>query len=349
MLAQAAGRPGAGLSSGPAMTVVVPVLDEADGIEALLSLVVPQLGSHDRVLVVDGGSGDGTAERVASWPDARVSVLVVPGSNIPAARNAALPHVTTPWVAATDVGCEPVAGWLDALRAAAADGEPELVTGVYRVVSRGPFDAAMAAAGYPDPDEVRRPTWLVRGYSALLGRAFDPSLPTNRSNAVPVAVARAVGGYDESLAAGEDVSFGRAVVRRGGVAVLSADAEVAWHQRPTVAATARMYRSYGRGDGLSGERTLVARDLARAVAYVAGPLLLVSGRRARAVALAGAAAYLSLPVARAVRAPAPVRTVVLVPVAAALKDVSKALGCLEGVRARRRGGLNRATEPAEVS
>lgn len=343
VLAEAAARPGAGLQGGPAMTVVVPVLDEREGTGLLLDALVPQLGPDDALLVVDGGSTDGTQDRVRAVADPRVRLLDAPGTNIPQARNAAWPHVTTPWVAATDVGCAPVPGWLDALRAAAGEDDAglALVTGTYRVVARTPFEAAMAVSGYPDPDEARRPSALVRAYGALLGRAFDPGLPTNRSNAVRLEAARRAGGFDEVLAAGEDVVFGQRLLRQGGRAVLAAEAEVAWEQRPTVRATARMYRAYGRGDGLSGDRRLVGRDLARLAAYLVGPALLLAGRTGRATAVLGAGAYLSLPLARAARRPRPLATAALVLPAVALKDVSKAVGCVEGLRARgrsRRGG-----------
>lgn len=333
VLARVAGRPGAGLRSGPDLTVVVPVRDDAPALDLLLRRLAPQLRTGDRVLVVDGGSTDGSVDVVSRWGrrDRRIELLEAPGSNIPQARNLAWSRVRTPWVAATDAGCLPEAGWLDALRAAAADGA-QLVTGVYRVASRDAFQAAVAAACYPDPDEVRRPALLVRAYTAALGRSFDPTLPTNRSNAVQVGAAVAVGGFDPRLATAEDVSFGQALVRAGHRAVLSVDAEVAWEQRPTVRATARMYRAYGEGDGRSGERTLVARDLARLGAYLAGPLLLARGGAARQAALIGAAGYLSLPWHRAVRHPQPVRTAALVPVALAVKDLAKAFGCLQGLR-----------------
>ncbi|KGH45764.1 glycosyl transferase [Modestobacter caceresii] len=58
------------------VTVVVPARDEADQIEGCLAAVLDQRGVPDlRVVVVDDGSTDGTAERVMGVPDARVALL----------------------------------------------------------------------------------------------------------------------------------------------------------------------------------------------------------------------------------------------------------------------------------
>ena len=61
-----------GADSPPAVSVVIPALNEAAGIGATLASVAAQPGPWE-VVVVDGGSDDGTAEAVArAMPEARV-------------------------------------------------------------------------------------------------------------------------------------------------------------------------------------------------------------------------------------------------------------------------------------
>jgi hypothetical protein len=58
------------------VTVVLPVRDEAGQVGDCLAAVLDQRGVPDlRVVVVDDGSTDGTAERVAAVPDDRVTLL----------------------------------------------------------------------------------------------------------------------------------------------------------------------------------------------------------------------------------------------------------------------------------
>jgi hypothetical protein len=266
----------------------------------------------------------------------RVRVIHRPegASGISSARNAGIAAAAHDRIACTDVGCVPQPGWLDALRAAMSDEpEPALVTGLYDVAAAGPLQEAMALACYPAVEEARRTGPLTRVYGALLGRVFDAGLPTGRSMAFTRQAWRDAGGFPESLATAEDVGFGQAIVARGGRAVLAADAVVTWDQRPTIAGTATMFYRYGVGDGQSRHRGLVARNLARLVAYSAGAAALASGRRpARAGAAAGAAFYLSVPVGRAVRRRSSPATVALIPAALALKDLTKIAGCLAGLR-----------------
>jgi hypothetical protein len=147
---------------------------------------------------------------------------------------------------------------------------------------------------------------------------------------------RKAGGFPEDLATAEDVTFGQSIVAAGGRAVLAADAMVTWGQRPGLRATARMYRNYGVGDGLSRHPLLVGRNLARMAAYVVGPVLWWRGRRGgRTLVAAGAAVYLSVPAMRARRRRAGLQTWLLLPVALAVKDLTKAWGCICGLVGRR--------------
>ncbi|RJK97909.1 glycosyltransferase [Vallicoccus soli] len=342
VLAEAAGLPGAGTAGGPPLSVVTTVLDEAASVDALLDALLPQLRDDDEVVVVDGGSRDATPSlvRARGRADPRVRLVEDPGAGISRGRNTGVRAARHGTVACTDAGCHPDAGWLDAFRAAAAERRPaDLMTGTYRAAHRpgSAVEAAWTAVGYPDPDEARRAGPLVRAYGRAFGRLYDATLPTGRSMAFRRSAWAAAGGFPEHLQTAEDVLFGRAVVAAGGRAVLVRRALVTWQQRESLAATLRMYRSYGRGGGLAGSPLLVGRDAARALAYVAGPLALARGGPAvRTAVVAGAAAYASLPLVRVRRHRLGARAAALVPVVAGLRDLAKAVGCAQGLARRAR-------------
>lgn len=340
-LARLSHRPGAGhAAAGPSMSVVTTVLDDEQGLTELLTAVVPQLAPDDELVVVDGGSADDTlvVARQAAAADPRVKVHVEPGAGISRGRNLGIALARHETIVCTDAGCVPDAGWLDAMRRAFAR-HPGigLWTGTYRVVAEKPWELALAAVGYPAVEELARPTPLVRVYGRIFGRSWDPSMPTGRSVAFTRAAWRSAGGFPEHLATGEDVLFGRRVVETGHTAEMVRDAEVSWVQRPTLRSNLRMFRRYGEGSGHSLDRRLMGRDLARVAAYGAGAVVAArGGRSARLAAGAGAAAYLSLPVARALRGPRPLTAAALVPAIGAARDLAKAYGAVSAA-VRNRG------------
>lgn len=322
--------------AGPPIAVVVTVLNERRAIDGLLDALLSQLGSRDELLIVDGGSNDGTAQAVEARIDSaecNLTVLERPGTNISEGRNAGIEHARNPVIACTDAGCLPAPGWLAALRSAfTSTPPPDLVTGVYEVAAEGPFEHAMSAACYPQVDETVAVGGFVQWYGKLLGRTFDPTLPTGRSMAFTKEAWERAGGFPEHLATSEDISFGRAIATLGGVCILEPKALVRWFQRPDARSTARMYYRYGVGGGRTGDAKLIGRDLLRAVAYPAGAALLFwGGPVGRVAAGAGAGLYLSVPLWRALRRPHQPFTSLLVPAAIALKDLSKAAGCLRGL------------------
>lgn len=318
------------------MTVVVTVLNERRAIDGLLDVLLSQMSPRDELLIVDGGSNDGTFQAVEARiadTDRALTAIRRPGTNISAGRNAGIDQARNPVIACTDAGCLPAPGWLAALRSAfISTPPPDLVTGVYEVAAEGPFEYAMSAACYPQVDETDAVGGFVLWYGKLLGRTFDPTLPTGRSVAFTKEAWERVGGFPEYLATSEDISFGRAIAAIGGVCILAPQALVRWFQRPDARSTARMYYRYGVGGGRTGDAKLIGRDLLRAVAYPVGAaLLLWGGPVGRAAAGAGAGLYLSVPLWRALRRPHQPFTSLLVPVAVALKDLSKAAGCLRGL------------------
>ncbi|WP_183093760.1 glycosyltransferase [Nocardioides stalactiti] len=341
LLANLAHRPGIGHgAAGPAISVVTTVLDDQAALTDLLTALVPQLGPDDEIIVVDGGSTDGTAEVVlrGAEVDPRLRLLVEPGAGISAGRNIGIRQAVNDTIACTDAGCVPVPGWLGAFRVA-HDRHPEveLWTGTYRVESEAVWEHALVAVGYPSIEELARPTPLAKAYGRLFGRSFDPTMPTGRSVSFSRRAWAAAGGYPEHLQTGEDVLFGRSVVDAGFDAAMVRDAEVSWAQRPTLRANLTMLRRYGEGSGNSMDRRLLGRDLARVAAYGVGAVVaLRGGPVSRSVVAAGAASYLSLPIARALNGPSPLATAAMVPPITAARDLSKAWGAVSAALRRTR-------------
>jgi glycosyltransferase involved in cell wall biosynthesis len=351
LLAEVAHRPGAGLcrADAPPVSVVSPVLDEAATIDSLIGTLAAQLGPDDEYVLVDGGSKDGTAGRIAFWSagDDRIKLVQHGGGTIGYSRNLGVATARHPFIACTDAGCAPSSGWLDGFRAAAAETvaaarrggdrleQPiELYVGVYRAVVREGswFESAMAAMNWPDPVELRRRTPFRVGYGRMFGRAFSASRVDGRSVGFTRAVWSAAGGFPEQLRTAEDEAFGRAVAGVGARSTLTLDAAVTWHQRQSVSEAFRQFRGYGRGGGTGRSELLLRRDAIRLAGYAgAAAAVIWGGRPGRALAALGATAYFSQPVARVLRRRQSPLVLPLLPVAAVLKDTAKLVGTAEAL------------------
>jgi glycosyltransferase involved in cell wall biosynthesis len=320
-------------AGGPPVSVVVTVLNEGPELAGSVRALLGQLAPGDELVLVDGGSTDGSVTALDPHPALRV--LVEHGAGISAGRNAGVRAASHDVVVVTDAGCTPEPGFVEAMRRPfAVERPPALAQGVYRVLAATPLEAAQSLACYPQPAEVPGatpgPDALVKAYTRVFGTGFDPRFAVGRCVAFTRAAWTAAGGFPEDLATGEDVAFGLAVARHG-ACVAVPDAVVGWKQRDGLAATWRMYRGYGRAS--TADPRMLARDAARGAAYLLAPALATrpGGRRLLA---AGTLAYLSLPAVRAARARAGLAATALLPVALATKDLGKMAGALEGLARR---------------
>jgi cellulose synthase/poly-beta-1,6-N-acetylglucosamine synthase-like glycosyltransferase len=313
----------------PRFSVVVTVRNDEFDLRELLAALEAQTRAPEEVVVVDGGSIDGTLDVLRGWRPERfpVRVLVEPGSNIAQGRNAGIRAAQSEWIACTDAGCRPDPGWLDALAAGAA--HAEIVAGIFVAEGESPFERAVALTHYPTRDELGSPSLAVRLSHRLFGRDFRGYQAGGRSMAFSKAAWEAVGGYPDLQYAGEDLAFSAAVIDSGFRSVLAPAAAIRWRPPATWSDTAKMFFTYCRGDVRSPPR---GRHGLRLVVWTLGPALVIRGGwRAAALIGAGALAYMWLPLQRARQAGFPLRHRWMIPAAIAVKDVSQLAGAAAGL------------------
>jgi cellulose synthase/poly-beta-1,6-N-acetylglucosamine synthase-like glycosyltransferase len=322
------------------ISVVVPTLNDRNGLEELLHALAVQTRAPDEVVVVDGGSTDGTMELLEAWrADSRVPVKVMTGSalSIGAARNAGVQAASHHWIACTDAGCRPVPQWLAVIDAARR--EADFIAGVVIIDGRTPFERALALTHYPSTEELDDPGLLVRVSHRLFGRGYDPDRVGGAYMAFTKPLWSAVGGFPAGLSASEDHAFSSAVVAQGFRVTRAREAAVRWRPPGSWLGNAAMFLRYSRADIRVKGR---ARHVIRAAAWAGAVMaLLRGGRRARLVFALGATGYIALPLRRARLARFPVRHWWRIPALVAIKDGSQIVGMLAGIldamRSRRRG------------
>ena len=169
------------------ITLIATVRDAAEHVPGFLRSIAAQTRAPDEVVIVDGGSTDGTLDLLRS--DAAITVIAEPDANIARGRNVAIAHASHDMIAVADADCEYEPGWLAAL-AAPLEAGADVAMGWTEPIIGTALDVYVSSLGLPlSPDEI------------------DPArfMPSARSVAFRREVLDAVGGYPEWLAIGEDM------------------------------------------------------------------------------------------------------------------------------------------------
>lgn len=300
-------------SSWPAVSVVMPVRDEARHLgEAVRCVLAQDYPGPIEVVLSVGPSRDGTAAVAAALAagDPRVRVVPNPSGRTPSALNAALAVAAHEVVARVDGHALLPAGYLRTAVRALQDSGADNVGGM------------MAAEGVTDFEQA-----VARAMTTRLGvggARFHTGGEAGPADTVYLGVfrraaLRRVGGYDERMTRAQDWEMNLRIRETGGTVWFAPQLRVAYRPRGTVRSLARQYFDYGTWRRALVRRhpeTVSVRYLAAptAVAVVAaGTLAGLSGRRlgwlgpgAYAAGIACGAAYNARGLPSAARAWLPV-------------------------------------------
>ncbi len=231
----------------PPYTIITTCLNEAKSVVKWLHSVAGQNPLPKEVIIVDGGSTDGTPELVRAWDRAQptstkrlsIRLILEPGVNIAQGRNRAISLVTkTSLILLSDLGCELDLQWANYLvRAFSIDPRLDVAMGWY---------------------EVKYGTRLAEAVAGLIVpklAQLDPQiyLPSARSLALRRHVWEQVGGFPEFLThAGEDSLFDFYLKCSPARFAFVPDAVVQWNFPSSFLGLFRMISRYGRGDAEGG-------------------------------------------------------------------------------------------------
>jgi glycosyltransferase involved in cell wall biosynthesis len=298
------------------VSLVSTVKDSAPHVEEFLGSVAAQTRAPDEVVIVDGGSTDGTVDLLRRAEG--VTLLEERGANIARGRNLAIAAAAHDAIAVTDADCVLEPAWLERLLEPLEAGA-DVAMGFYVPRTEGFLQECMAAVNLPSsPDEV------------------DPArfMPSARSVAFRRGAIEAAGGYPEWLDIGEDMWVNHRWRELGLDLRFAPGAVVHWRLRPGLRATWLQYFRYARGDARAG---MYPERHALRFAVYAGLATAIGSQRTwpKVAAAAGAAAYARGPMRRAMRRfPDPRErafAAVLVPALMGLIDTAKMAGYAIGL------------------
>ena len=253
----------------PAVSVACTVLNERDDIDALVESLMHQTLAPAEVIIVDGGSTDGTWERLeaarSKYPplvpirDESCNLQRSPGP-IARGRNIATAAASSDVVACADAGCTYRPDWLANLTAPIFNGHSQYSVG----------------GSYIDP--TNSSVWDVASapfFGIKLNSDAATKSCTARSMAFRKELWRRVGGFPETVFLGEDTVFD-SKVRQLVIPAFADSAKALYQPGHTFRSALRQMVGYSVTDGVLGGRSArLWRNLARCLAEILAVLFLV--------------------------------------------------------------------------
>ncbi|HZP22502.1 MAG TPA: glycosyltransferase, partial [Terriglobales bacterium] len=251
----------------PTVSVTATVLNEADDIDALVSTLAEQT-LRPEVIVVDGGSTDGTWERLQAAQFKYPGLVAIRDEScnlkasrgpIARGRNVGIAAAHSEIIACADCGCVYDPEWLDRLTAPIRNGDAEYTLG----------------GSCFDPQDQTMWDLASAPFFGLKQRADGTTRScTARSMAFRKELWRRVGGFPETSFLGEDTSFDL-LVRKFVTPVYAERAQAIYRPHHTLKSALSMMARYGVADGVLGtRRSRLLRNSLRCAAEVAAVLLL---------------------------------------------------------------------------
>ncbi|MGO9940250.1 MAG: glycosyltransferase [Terracidiphilus sp.] len=249
------------------VSVIATVLNEAENIPRLVNSLLRQDPPAPEILIVDGGSSDGTWEWLSDAAaqhstlrairDETCSLKFTPGP-VSKGRNVAIASATNEVIACADAGCTYASDWL---------------TNLTTPLMRGEAEYALGGACLDMAD----PTVWDLASAPFFGVKLSPDAPskscTARSMAFTKDLWRRIGGFPESVLLGDDTVFDLEARRRVPPAFVRARA--LYRPQNSLPSACKQLTRYAISDGILGVRfTRLARNAVRCIGEVVALVLI---------------------------------------------------------------------------
>ncbi len=224
------------------VTVVIPVRNEANRVEATMEGLLRQTRLPDEIVVADGQSDDATLDRVRRFEERGVPVRIVTNATLFAGggRNAATRAARHEVLVNADVGNVPAPDWLaEMVRPFEQDPALDFLGGAHLPLADSARERVFAAVVHADDfapgalDEAQ-----------VRSRLADDFVPGGMCMAWRRSVWDRSGGFCEWARKGQDRLFGHRVRRVGGKVALTFHAVVRHHMARTLPELFRRHYFY---------------------------------------------------------------------------------------------------------
>lgn len=250
------------------VTVVATVLNEAHRVERL----IPSLFALDpppaEIIIVDGGSTDGTWEKLVHFAESNPRLKPIRDEScnikrsagpISRGRNVAIEAATSQYIACSDVGCTYAPDWLQRLTGPLLRGDAEYALGGSCLDMRDPTVWDLASAPF---------------FGVKLTQQAPSKSCTARSMAFTKELWSRVGGFPESAFFGEDTLYDLQVRRVSKPAFVEC-AKAVYRPQYTFSFACHKFAGYSVSDGILGVRfSRLMRNALRCIAEVAALIAL---------------------------------------------------------------------------
>lgn len=215
------------------ISLIITVKNERHSLPAWFKSIKEQTRQPDEIVIVDGGSSDGTWEWLQTVASPTIKIFQKVG-NIASGRNHAIEQAQGDSIAVTDAGCTYAKDWFQKLVSPFNEGAQFVATAFRPWVEENDklLFFLLAAATTPARQEFSK-SWL----------------PSSRSVAFQKSAWKKVGGYPEWIPFCEDVIFDLRLIKTEVQPYLVREPLVAWFTRPTFGKYFHQLFNYTRSDG----------------------------------------------------------------------------------------------------